>query len=592
MRIRQPGERGGRRERLRLSVDLLEDRTAPATFSVTNALDPRGVLLRGSLRWAVAQANLPRNNGATIAITPAVQNAITLRAGQIPIRSSVTIENQSGRPLAIRQMSPISRIFQVVNNPRTTAVTITGLGAGSPLTLTGGRVRNGNGGAIFVANPRNILTLSYIDVVGNSAAQVARSRTGTNGNGGGIYSSGTVTLNNTTVARNSANGPNSAAGHAGGIYTDQGVTLIASHVDSNTARNAGGILNVFGSIEVLDGSTVSGNASYGSSFDKGDLGGGGVGEMVGNVIVSGSQVNNNTAQGMYSAGIVSLLGGVTVTGGSEVDGNSADGPGGGIAANFQGAVTISGGSQVDGNTGAGLGGGIVNFSETYGINVIGQSQVASNALTNGEQAAVTSGLVSVGTQPKVERAFLSGGRGDAKLQSALQLFVNACAQRASAIEQAASAFPSGGLIQVGAGICSALAGPIVIAGGSAVDGNRFITTQTAISATGDGGGLFANLGSVTIDDSTISDNTATDSGGGLLANLGPITIDDSTIGSNSAGSDGGGIWNGTSLSITTSAVIQNQAGAHGGGIFNSGRFATSDTTVSGNTPDNIFPSSA
>ena len=44
-------------------------------------------------------------------------------------------------------------------------------------------------------------------VVGNSAAQVAHPRTGTNGNGGGIYSSGTVTLNNTTSSRNGAMGP-------------------------------------------------------------------------------------------------------------------------------------------------------------------------------------------------------------------------------------------------------------------------------------------------------------------------------------------------------------------------------------------------
>ncbi len=93
---------------------------------------------------------------------------------------------------------------------------------------------------------------------------------------------------------------------------------------------------------------------------------------------------------MYSGGIVILLGGVTVTDGSQIDGNSANGPGGGIAANFEGAVTISDGSQVDGNTGAGLGGGIVNFSETFGISVTGQSQVSNNTLTNVEDAHATS----------------------------------------------------------------------------------------------------------------------------------------------------------------------------------------------------------
>ena len=400
-------------------------------------------------------------------------------------------------------------------------------------------------------------------MVGNSAAQVNHPRLGAKGNGGGIYSSGTVTLDHTSVSGNSANGPNGASGHAGGVYTDRGVTLIASHVDSNTARNAAGILNVFGSVEVLSGSTVNNNSSYGSSFNTGDLGGGGIGEMAGNVIISDSQVSNNTAVGMYSAGIVILLGGVTVTDGSQIDGNCADGPGGGIAANFEGAVTISDGSQVDGNTGAGLGGGIVNFSETFGISVTGQSQVADNTLTNGEDAHVTSGLISVGLDPAVQRAFVSGGRGDAMLKAALQLFANACAQRAPMIKQAVNAFPSNGTVEVGAGISSALGGPIEIGGGSDISDNGFAGKQQGQAANGVGGGVFANLGPITIDGSTISGNTAT--------------------------SDGGGIWNGTSLSITNSIVTENQAYVHGGGIFNQGTFTSSNTSVVDNTPDNFYP---
>jgi hypothetical protein len=245
------------------------------------------------LRWAVAQANLPRNQGSTVAITPAVQSPITLRAGEISIRSSLTIENESGHPLTIQQSSPNSRVFHILNNPRTTAATITGLSAASTLTLTGGHVRNGNGGAILVDNPQNVLTLAFTNVVGNSAAQANRPRLGTKGNGGGLYSKGTVTLDNTSVSYNSASGLNSASSHAGGVYTDQGVTLVASHVNSNTARNGAGILNVFGSVEVLNGSTVNNNASSGNSFSTGNLGGGGIGEMVGNVS-SGDTILNSS----------------------------------------------------------------------------------------------------------------------------------------------------------------------------------------------------------------------------------------------------------------------------------------------------------
>jgi hypothetical protein len=561
MRKRRLASRRAWPRSIRLALDVLEDRTTPSTFLVTSALDPRGMLVHGSLRWAVSQANLPRNQGSTVAITPTVQNSITLRAGEISIRSSMTIENESGHPLTIRQASPNSRVFHIVRNPRTTAAKITGLSADSTLTLTGGRVRNENGGAILVDNPRNVLTLSYVNVAGNSAAQVNWNGRGTKGNGGGIYSSGTVTLDHTSVSNNSANGPNGASGHAGGVYTDQGVTLIASHVDSNTARNGAGILNVLGSVEVLDGSTVNNNSSYGSAFNMGDLGGGGIGEMAGNVMISASQVSNNTAVGMYSAGIVILLGGVTVTDGSQIDGNSADGPGGGIAANFEGAVVISQGSQVDWNTGAGLGGGIVNFSETFGITVTGQSQVANNTLTNDEDAAVTSGLISVGLVPVVERAFLSGGRGDAVLEAALQLFVNACAQRATMIEQADTAFPEG-TDQVGGGLSSVLGGPVEISGGSVIADNGFADTNKGKVAMGVGAGIFANLGPIMIDGSSISGNIAT--------------------------GDGGGIWNGSSLSISNSTVRQNQAVGHGGGIFNQGTFTCSNTSVVDNTPDNIY----
>ena len=146
------------RRSYRLALDALEDRTTPSTFLVTTGVDPVGKLVPGSLRWAIAQANLPRNQGSTVEITPAVQSAIALHAGELPIRSSMTIENGSGLPLTIQQATPNSRVFHVVANPRTTAVTITGQSASSLLTLTGGHVRNGNGGGILVDNPQNVLT--------------------------------------------------------------------------------------------------------------------------------------------------------------------------------------------------------------------------------------------------------------------------------------------------------------------------------------------------------------------------------------------------------------------------------------------------
>jgi hypothetical protein len=113
-----------------------------------------------------------------------------------------------------------------------------------------------------------------------------------------------VSLVESNVSFNSAIGLNSASGHAGGVYADRGITMDTSHVDSNSARDAGGILNVFGSVEVTDQSTVDNNTSNGHALQKGDLGGGGISEMDGNVIIADGHVNNNKTIGMYSGGIV------------------------------------------------------------------------------------------------------------------------------------------------------------------------------------------------------------------------------------------------------------------------------------------------
>ncbi len=276
--------RGVRPRAIRLSLEVLEDRTTPSTFLVTNALDPRGALVRGSLRWAVAQANLPRNQGSTVAITPAVPGAITLRAGEIRYPLEHDDRERVGTPVddstAIPELAGLPDRQQPANDRGDHHRAERRQHSDPDRRPRAQRKRRGHPRR----QPAERSDLAYVNVVGNSADSGEPPSARYKGNGGGIYSSGTVTLDHTSVSANSANGPNSASGHAGGVYTDQGVTLIASQVDSNTARNAAGILNVFGSVEVLDGSTVNNNSSYGNSFNTGDLGGGGIGEMAGNVI--------------------------------------------------------------------------------------------------------------------------------------------------------------------------------------------------------------------------------------------------------------------------------------------------------------------
>ena len=110
----------------------------------------------------------------------------------------------------------------------------------------------------------------------------------------------------------------------------------------------------------------------------------------------------------------------------------------------------------------------------------------------------------------------------------------------------------------------------------------------------DGGGLF-NFGTVTITDTTISENqgvSAAADGGGVTV-FGTTTITNSTISGNSAGDDGGGVYikdrvgsRLPSVTITNSIIQENTATSDGGGVFNFGKATIEDSIISQNTaPD-------
>jgi hypothetical protein len=123
----------------------------------------------------------------------------------------------------------------------------------------------------------------------------------------------------------------------------------------------------------------------------------------------------------------------------------------------------------------------------------------------------------------------------------------------------------------------------------------------------DGGGIH-NDGTLTMNQSTISENTANsegggirstgrliliasrvndnigDSGGGILNESGQVTIDDSTVIDNAAGWRGGGLYSTGTVSLDNSTVSGNTSG-FGGGILNGGTLALNNSVVFGNGTD-------
>jgi CSLREA domain-containing protein len=152
-----------------------------------------------------------------------------------------------------------------------------------------------------------------------------------------------------------------------------------------------------------------------------------------------------------------------------------------------------------------------------------------------------------------------------------------------------------------------------------ITGNTAITAYSAggLYSSADGGGLFVNSGQLTLRNTVISSNTATASssdatvnavatGGGIsLAFVSPITMDRSTVRDNTITGlggatpyvNGGGILvqpGGIAdvVTITNSTISGNHAGdltgpspGSGGGISNLGTLSISNSTVSGNRAD-------
>jgi predicted outer membrane repeat protein len=105
-----------------------------------------------------------------------------------------------------------------------------------------------------------------------------------------------------------------------------------------------------------------------------------------------------------------------------------------------------------------------------------------------------------------------------------------------------------------------------------------------------GGGISSD-GSVTSQDSTISNNNATAFGGGGIENYGTASLQDDTTVSGNTAAYGGGIYTGSgTLTLDSSTVEDNTASTHGGGIYEGGgNTSLTATSVVSNTPDNTYP---
>ncbi len=129
-------------------------------------------------------------------------------------------------------------------------------------------------------------------------------------------------------------------------------------------------------------------------------------------------------------------------------------------------------------------------------------------------------------------------------------------------------------------------GQFPISGGGIYNGGMVTLTNVTISNNSDsgygGGGLF-NRGAATLTNVVVSANSASNFGaGGIQNQVGTMTLTNDTISENSA-KFGGGVDNELGTATLSNVTISGNSASFGGGIENSGTATLSNVTISGNS---------
>jgi len=447
-----------------------------------------------------------------------------------------------------------------------------------------------------------------------------------NSYGGGIFINGTggsVTLNSSTLANNSAQGVNVTTsagiqyttnwGIGGGLADFGGLaTLTNCIVSGNSAGiSTGGVAlspAFNGSVDIAATATLSDcTISDNSAPTGGGLSTGGEFGAESTLTMTGCTITGNSATGEGGGLFFGVLCKETLSN-CTISGNSAGDPGGGGLANANASTLTLTGCTINGNSTTGSGGGlwIQGTATLTGCTISGNSAgVAGGGLNNIGTATLSDCTISGNS------AADGNGGGLEDSDSGMATLTDCTISGNSAT-------------------CTIPleAGPVGEGGGLSVDGseginNHFPTALTLTDCTisgnsatqstsfggGSGGGLFVgNTETATLMSCTINGNSAND-GGGLFVDGGGIfaadtagngtaTLINCTVSSNSAG-NGGGVFlamgdvngpggPGATATLTNCTVSGNSAASGGGlyfapGLFNGGTADLNNTIVAAQT---------
>ncbi len=428
---------------------------------------------------------------------------------------------------------------------------------------------------VYVAYLSRSLVLDGLTITEGRASSSPSSYNSEWTHGGGIHvESSQVTLRNSTIRGNIAN-------YGGGaIFNRWGtVTIIDSILNDNSApwgmRDDGGgaILNFASSSMTLINATLSGNSSRG--FAGGIL-------NHGTLSVTDSTISGNSASSFNESsggGIYNGPSGTTEILRSTFEGNYARYGGGGIYCDVQGSVTITDSTFNDNSAGT-FGGGIFDLDGS--VTVIDSTFTGNSAEHGGGGVYGIDGIVSLTGSTFTDN--WSKNRSSAAYIDSGTLTVTGSTFKGNsgspAMEGADSTVT----------ITDSLVSENTEGGVSNVRGTVTIRNSTISENSNDyGGGIFTRKGKMTIIDSTIHANSST-SGGGIYCVDSRLTVIRSTLSENVTNGNGGAIYSGSPdrnvvIIVSDSIFSGNSATQRGGGIHlaSYGKLTLTNSTLTGNS---------
>jgi fibronectin-binding autotransporter adhesin len=415
----------------------------------------------------------------------------------------------------------------------------------------------------------------------NIRGNIARGAAGNQGGGGIFNDGGQVDIFDVTISDNMADG---TFGSGGGIFSRAGtVTIDEATITGNDSARAGGGIEVVGGQLTINDSLITGNETGLLPFGTPTPGNGGGVHVTDNafVTINGGTVQNNRAA-LEGGGLWNSASGVMIVDGTQITGNVAQGAGvtdgGGGIFNFGGRLILDG-ATISNNSAVGtLGNGGGLFSQGGAVTITDTTFAGNSANRAGG-----------GIELLNARAVLT----DVTLTQNLAGGPSAAPGNGGGLHTAGASRVDifGGLIvgntasSQGGGLWNYSTSLMILHGGTAIRNNL----ASGVNLTDGGGGIFNDGGRLAIARAEFAANATNGAGGAIHSAGGIMTIENSTISGNSANTAGGGIANFGTFTSVNNTIVLNISNASGtrisaGGVFtNLGATTTlRNTLVAGN----------